>query len=51
MADELDEWEALEARPKQERVENLVYLSDEDYEEEGDDPEQDQKGRKVMVRI
>lgn len=49
LADELDEWEALEVRPKQGRVQNLVYLNDEDEEEEGDDPEQDQESRKVMV--
>ncbi|KAG5282573.1 hypothetical protein AALO_G00057490 [Alosa alosa] len=47
--DELDEWEALEVRPKQGHVQNFVYLNDEDEEEDGDDPEQDQEGRKVMV--
>lgn len=50
MADELDEWEAQDVRPKQGRVQNLVYLNDEEDEDDGEDPEQDQEGRKVMVR-
>lgn len=47
--DEIDDWDAADVRPKQGRVENLLYLNDED-EEEGDDPEQEHDGRKVMVR-
>ncbi|XP_016354171.1 SPRY domain-containing protein 3-like [Sinocyclocheilus anshuiensis] len=46
--DEMDDWDAADVRPKQGRVENLLYLNDED-EEEGDDPEQEHEGRKVMV--
>ncbi|XP_051961691.1 SPRY domain-containing protein 3 isoform X3 [Xyrauchen texanus] len=46
--DEIDDWEAVDVRPKQGRVENLMYLNDED-EEEGDDPEQEHEGQKVMV--
>lgn len=48
-SDEIDDWDAADVRPKQGRVENLLYLNDED-EEEGDDPEQEHDGRKVMVR-
>uniref|UniRef100_A0A9J7XIM2 SPRY domain containing 3 n=1 Tax=Cyprinus carpio carpio TaxID=630221 RepID=A0A9J7XIM2_CYPCA len=46
--DEMDDWDAADVRPKQGRVENLLYLNDED-EEEGDDPEQEHEGRKVML--
>lgn len=46
--DEMDDWDAADVQPKQGRVENLLYLNDED-EEEGDDPEQEHEGRKVMV--
>ncbi|TRY96103.1 hypothetical protein DNTS_015574 [Danionella cerebrum] len=45
--DELDDWEAADARQKQGQVENVLYLNDED--EEGEDPEQEHEGRKVMV--
>lgn len=50
LSDEMDDWDAADVRPKQGRVENLLYLNDED-EEEGDDPEQEHEGRKVMVSI
>lgn len=48
MTDEIDDWDAVDVRPKQGRVENLLYLNDED-EEEGDDAEQEHEGQKVMV--
>lgn len=35
--------------PKQNRIQNVLYLNDEDEEEEGDDAEREQEGRKVMV--
>ncbi|XP_063064211.1 SPRY domain-containing protein 3 [Engraulis encrasicolus] len=47
--EEQDDWEPMAVRPKQGRVQNLVYLNDIDDEEEGDDPEQDQDGCKVAV--
>ncbi len=46
----MDDWDAADVQPKQGRVENLLYLNDED-EEEGDDPEQEHEGRKVMVWV
>ncbi|XP_052396390.1 SPRY domain-containing protein 3 isoform X3 [Carassius gibelio] len=52
LSDEMDDWDAADVRPKQGRVENMLYLNDDDEEEgEGDDPEQEQEqeGLKVMV--
>uniref|UniRef100_A0A8C1I6J7 SPRY domain containing 3 n=1 Tax=Cyprinus carpio TaxID=7962 RepID=A0A8C1I6J7_CYPCA len=42
------DYEGKNITANQGRVENLLYLNDED-EEEGDDPEQEHEGRKVMV--
>lgn len=50
LSDEMDDWDAADVQPKQGRVENLLYLNDED-EEEGDDPEQEHEGLKVMVSV
>ncbi|KAG9353477.1 hypothetical protein JZ751_018079 [Albula glossodonta] len=36
-------------RPKQRRVQNVLYLNDEEEEEEGEEMEQEHEGRKVMV--
>ncbi|XP_062871911.1 SPRY domain-containing protein 3 [Trichomycterus rosablanca] len=49
--DEIDDGEDMVEFPKQGRVRNVLYLNDEDEEDEGGDAEleQDQDGRKVMV--
>ncbi|KAG7477410.1 hypothetical protein MATL_G00069200 [Megalops atlanticus] len=47
--DDSDEGDFFEVRPKQRRVQNVLYLNDEDEEEEGEDMEQEHEGRKVMV--
>lgn len=48
---DLDDWEQLEMRPGQASVQNFLYLNDEEEEEEdGEEVEQGQDVRKVMVR-
>lgn len=48
-SDDVDDGEDIAENPKQNRVQNVLYLNDEDEEDEGDDAEQEQDGRKVMV--
>ncbi|KAL4655573.1 SPRY domain-containing protein 3 [Arapaima gigas] len=48
--DDSDDGENVEVRPKQRRVQNVLYLNDEDEEEEdGEEMEQEHEGRKVVV--
>ncbi|XP_051781043.1 LOW QUALITY PROTEIN: SPRY domain-containing protein 3 [Erpetoichthys calabaricus] len=44
-----DSLDSMEVKPKQRRVQNVLYLNDEDEEEEGEDMEQEHEGKKVMV--
>ncbi|KAF7668053.1 hypothetical protein LDENG_00034940 [Lucifuga dentata] len=47
---EMDDWDRLEVHPKQDGVQNILYLNDDEEEEEdGDEVEHGQEGRKVMV--
>ncbi|XP_053173256.1 SPRY domain-containing protein 3 [Scomber japonicus] len=50
---EMDDWDRLEVRSGQAAVQNVVYFNDEEEEEEeeedGDEVEQGEEGRKVMV--
>lgn len=47
--DDVDDGEDMAENPKQNRVQNVLYLNDEDEEDEGDNAEPEQEGRKVMV--
>lgn len=48
---DMDDWDQLEVHPGQAGVQNFVYLNDEEQEEDdGDEVEQEQEGRKVTVR-
>ncbi|KAI1891115.1 hypothetical protein AGOR_G00160670 [Albula goreensis] len=47
--DDSDDGDFFEVRPKQRRVQNVLYLNDEEDEEEGEEMEQEHEGRKVMV--
>ncbi|XP_035243000.1 SPRY domain-containing protein 3-like isoform X1 [Anguilla rostrata] len=47
--DDSDDEDYFEVRPKQRRVQNVLYLNDEDEEEDGEEMEQEHEGRKVMV--
>ncbi|XP_023688256.1 SPRY domain-containing protein 3 [Paramormyrops kingsleyae] len=48
--DDSDDGDSVEVRPKQRRVQNVLYLNYEDEEEEdGEEMEQEHEGRKVMV--
>ncbi|XP_051280194.1 SPRY domain-containing protein 3 [Dicentrarchus labrax] len=47
---DVDDWDRLEVRPGHAGVQNVLYLNDEEEEEEdGEEVEQGQEGRKVMV--
>ncbi|XP_071369055.1 SPRY domain-containing protein 3 [Centroberyx affinis] len=47
---EMDDWDRLEVRPRQAGIQNVLYLNDEEEDEEdGDDMERGQEGRKVTV--
>lgn len=48
-ADDSDDGDYFEVRPKQRRVQNVLYLNDEEDEEDGEEMEQEHEGRKVMV--
>ncbi|KAJ8359130.1 hypothetical protein SKAU_G00156550 [Synaphobranchus kaupii] len=47
--DDSDDGDYFEVRPKQRRVQNVLYLNDEEEEEDGEEMEQEHEGRKVMV--
>ncbi|KAJ8258987.1 hypothetical protein COCON_G00179990 [Conger conger] len=47
--DDSDDGDYFEVRPKQRRVQNVLYLNDEEEEEDEEEMEQEHEGRKVMV--
>ncbi|KAM3871805.1 SPRY domain-containing protein 3 [Diretmus argenteus] len=47
---DMDDWDRLEVRPKQAGIQNVLYLNDEEEEDEdGDEMERGQESRKVTV--
>ncbi|KAJ8403998.1 hypothetical protein AAFF_G00343480 [Aldrovandia affinis] len=47
--DDSDDGDYFEVRPKQRRVQNVLYQNDEEEEDDGEEMEQEHEGRKVMV--
>lgn len=47
--DDSDDGDYFEVRPKQRRVQNVLYLNYDEDEEDGEEMEQEHEGRKVMV--